>query len=54
LEPVFAGLTSFFFLGERFTARAVTGAALILAGILAVELKPVRRQQHPSTQSVDV
>jgi drug/metabolite transporter (DMT)-like permease len=54
LEPVFAGLTSFFFLGERFTARAVTGAALILAGILAVELKPVRRQQHPSTQSLDL
>ena len=49
LEPVFAGLTSFLFFGERFTARAIAGAALILAGILTVELKPLRRQGHPST-----
>lgn len=40
LEPVFAWLTSFFFLGERLNLRALTGAALILAGILLIELLP--------------
>jgi drug/metabolite transporter (DMT)-like permease len=54
LEPVFAGLTSFLFFGERFTARAIAGAALILAGILTVELKPVQRQPHPSTHTPDL
>jgi drug/metabolite transporter (DMT)-like permease len=54
LEPVFAGLTSFFFFGERFTARAIAGAVLILAGILTVELKPAQRQQHPSTHIPDL
>ena len=54
LEPVFAGLTSFFFFGERFMARAIAGAALILAGILPVELKPAQRQPHPSTQTPDL
>ena len=39
LEPVFAGLTSFVFLGERMGWRGLAGAALILAGILAAELK---------------
>ncbi|HVC00074.1 MAG TPA: DMT family transporter [Candidatus Dormibacteraeota bacterium] len=39
LEPVFAALTSFAFYGERFTARALAGAALVLAGILLSELK---------------
>jgi drug/metabolite transporter (DMT)-like permease len=38
LEPVFAGLTSFFFYHERLGARALAGAALILAGILIAEL----------------
>jgi drug/metabolite transporter (DMT)-like permease len=39
LEPVFAALTSFAFYGERFTDRALLGAALVLAGILVSELK---------------
>jgi drug/metabolite transporter (DMT)-like permease len=39
LEPVFAGLTSFVFVGERLGGRALAGAALILAGILVAELK---------------
>jgi drug/metabolite transporter (DMT)-like permease len=39
LEPVFAGLTSFFFYGERLGWRAFAGAGLILAGILLAELK---------------
>jgi drug/metabolite transporter (DMT)-like permease len=38
LEPVIAGLTSFFFYHERLGWRALAGAALILAGILVAEL----------------
>ncbi len=38
LEPVFAGLTSYIVLGERLGSRAIVGAALILAGVLASEL----------------
>lgn len=38
-EPVFAALTSYLLLGERLGARATVGAALILAGIIAGELK---------------
>jgi drug/metabolite transporter (DMT)-like permease len=39
LEPVFAGLTSFLFFGERLSTRALIGAALILAGIVLAEIK---------------
>ena len=42
LEPVFAWLTSWLVEGEVLTARGLAGAACILAGILAVELKPFR------------
>jgi drug/metabolite transporter (DMT)-like permease len=42
LEPVFAWLASFLLAGEGLSARAAAGAALILAGILIVELKPIR------------
>ena len=42
LEPVFAWLTSFVVAGELLTGRATLGALLILAGILLVELKPIR------------
>ncbi len=38
LEPVFAWLTSLIFLHERLGPRALTGAALILAGIACTEL----------------
>lgn len=38
LEPVFAWLTSFIFLGERLGSRSLLGALLILAGILLTEL----------------
>jgi len=38
LEPVFAWLTSMVVLGERLGLRALTGAALIMAGILVSEL----------------
>jgi drug/metabolite transporter (DMT)-like permease len=38
LEPVFAGLTSYVFYHERLGARSLSGAALILGGILVAEL----------------
>lgn len=41
MEPVFAWLASFLVAGEVLSLRAAGGAALILAGILLVELKPV-------------
>ena len=39
LEPVFAWLVAWWWNGEILTGRAATGAALILAGVLLVELK---------------
>jgi drug/metabolite transporter (DMT)-like permease len=38
-EPVYAAITSFVVIHERLGARALVGAALILAGILVAELK---------------
>src|SRR5258706_957125 len=38
LEPVFAVLTSYLFLGERLATRALFGAAFVLSGILIAEL----------------
>jgi len=43
LEPVFACLTSFLVLHERFGRRSLSGAALILAGIVFIELIPAGR-----------
>jgi drug/metabolite transporter (DMT)-like permease len=43
LEPVFAWLTSFLVTGERLSGSGAMGAALILAGIVLVEAKPLRR-----------
>jgi drug/metabolite transporter (DMT)-like permease len=40
LEPVFAWITSYLVLGEVLSGRAALGAALILGGVLMVELKP--------------
>jgi drug/metabolite transporter (DMT)-like permease len=48
-EPVVAWATSFWLAGEGLPARAAVGAALILLGILMVELKPWRQRQHPCT-----
>ena len=42
-EPVFAAFTSWIVEGESLTPAALSGAALILAGMLAVELSPLRR-----------
>lgn len=47
LEPVFAWLCSWLVEGERLGLRAAMGAVLILAGILLVELKPLRNSGHP-------
>jgi drug/metabolite transporter (DMT)-like permease len=47
LEPVFAWLTSLLFFDERLGPRALTGAALILAGILVAELRPASRSAQP-------
>jgi drug/metabolite transporter (DMT)-like permease len=44
LEPVFAWITSFLFLGERLGLRSGAGALLIFAGIGVTELLPSRIQ----------
>jgi drug/metabolite transporter (DMT)-like permease len=44
LEPVFAWLTSWAVEGEILTPRSMAGAACIFAGILFVELKPMRQR----------
>jgi len=41
LEPVVAWATSYLLAGEGLTRRAAAGAALILGGVLLVELKPL-------------
>ncbi|MFZ0590749.1 MAG: DMT family transporter [Bryobacteraceae bacterium] len=43
LEPVFALATAVILGGESLSARGLVGAALILGGILVVELKPITR-----------
>jgi drug/metabolite transporter (DMT)-like permease len=48
LEPVVAWLTSYLLAGEGLSRPGAAGAALILGGVLLVELKPVNRWQHPS------
>ncbi|MFN0171399.1 MAG: DMT family transporter [Bryobacteraceae bacterium] len=47
-EPLFAWLTSYLMTGEVLDPRGVAGAALILAGILLVEMKPFRTMGHLS------
>jgi drug/metabolite transporter (DMT)-like permease len=47
MEPVFAWIVSWTFEGEALTARAATGALLILGGVLLVELKPAEADKHP-------
>jgi len=44
MEPVFAWLTSFVFLGERLGLRSTLGALIILSGIALTELLPQRIQ----------
>ncbi len=46
-ETIFAALAGFMFLGERLTIVQLSGAVLILAGIIAVELVPLTRLGRP-------
>jgi drug/metabolite transporter (DMT)-like permease len=46
LEPVVAWLTSYLLTGETMTRVGIAGAALILAGILLVELKRIEGEKH--------
>ena len=46
LEPIFAWLTSYFLVGEGLSGRAAAGAALILGGVVLVELKPLNTRLH--------
>ena len=48
LEPVVAWMTSYLLAGEGLSRQGAVGAALILGGVLLVELKPVNPWQHPS------
>jgi drug/metabolite transporter (DMT)-like permease len=48
LEPVFAWMTSYFITGESLSGRAAAGAALILSGVVLVEMKPFNSGVHPS------
>jgi drug/metabolite transporter (DMT)-like permease len=54
LEPVFAWLTGLLLLGERLSPRALTGAGLILAGIVLAELRPVSRGRGERGQTSPV
>lgn len=51
-ETVFAALTGMIFLGERLNAVELGGCALILAGVLAVELLPVWLSMRPARKAV--
>ena len=46
LEPVVAWATSYWLLGEGLSGRAGAGAALILGGVVLVELKPSKPVLH--------
>jgi drug/metabolite transporter (DMT)-like permease len=46
LEPVVAWITSFSIAGEGLSGQAAAGAALILGGVLLVEMKPFHARQH--------
>ena len=46
LEPVVAWITSYCLAGEGLSGQAAAGAALILSGVLLVEMKPFPARQH--------
>ncbi len=56
-ETVFAALAGFIFLGERLSSAQLFGAALILSGILAVQLLPIysarkARAEKPASEQM--
>jgi drug/metabolite transporter (DMT)-like permease len=46
LEPVVAWITSYCLAGEGLSGQAAAGAALILSGVLLVEMKPFQSRSH--------
>jgi drug/metabolite transporter (DMT)-like permease len=46
LEPVVAWITSYCIAGEGLSGQAAAGAALILGGVLLVEMKPFHARPH--------
>ena len=48
LEPVIAWVTSYAIAGEGLSGRAAVGAALILGGVMLVEVKPLDSPVHPN------
>jgi drug/metabolite transporter (DMT)-like permease len=48
LEPVFAALTAFLFLGERLSGRGLAGCGLILTAMLVAEGPLFFNARHPS------
>lgn len=52
MEPVFATLWSVLFLIEPLTWRLLAGGALMLAGMLIVELRPRRRGEAPAPEEL--
>lgn len=48
-EPVFSALASYYWLGERLTARGWLGAGLVMAGVLLAELKPAGQNKHSNS-----
>ncbi len=51
-ETVFAALAGYIFLGERLTTSQLTGAALILSGILAVQLLPIYSSRKQANKDI--
>jgi drug/metabolite transporter (DMT)-like permease len=50
LEPVVALATSYVVAGEILSGQVAVGAALILAGVVLVEVKPLQTAAHPRVQ----
>lgn len=51
LEGVFAAIAGFLVLHQTLTGRALTGCALILAGVLIVQLLPMRKRKAHALES---
>lgn len=49
LEPVFACIASYFWLGERLSSRGWLGAVLVLLAVLVAELKPQAAPEHSNS-----
>ncbi|MGB4945071.1 MAG: EamA family transporter, partial [Trichococcus flocculiformis] len=54
MEAVFGMVASALFLKEAITLRMLIGAALILAGVLIVELKPKKEKMNQSFGKLNI